>query len=147
MLAAEGGRINCSTTRTVTLRIRQDRPWWPDRTLATSAPKTGTNVFLVVREHCTGNSDMKVFAEVLTNTGGKMQSGLACSSTADRAEKASVQADAFLRGVFSAPLRRDESGDVCRVEVFVDPRDAITIDHCNDAGGKLDCIAVRTGRA
>ena len=75
VLAAEGGRINCSSTRTVTLRIRQDRPWWPDRTLATSAPKTGTNVFLVVRAHCKGNSDMKVFAEVLTNTGGKMQSG------------------------------------------------------------------------
>ena len=29
VLAAEGGGINCSTTRTVTLRIRQDRPGGP----------------------------------------------------------------------------------------------------------------------
>jgi hypothetical protein len=74
VLAGEGGRLGCSTTRTVTVRLRQDRPWWPDRTLA-EVSKTGTNVILVARRYCTGNSDMKVFTETLNGTGGKVQSG------------------------------------------------------------------------
>jgi hypothetical protein len=74
VLAGEGGRINCGSTRTVTVRLRQDRPWWPDRTLA-EVSKTGTNVILVARRYCTRNTDMKVFTETLNGTGGKVQSG------------------------------------------------------------------------
>ena len=32
VLAGEGGRLGCSTTRTVTVLLRQDRPWWPAAT-------------------------------------------------------------------------------------------------------------------
>lgn len=74
VLAGEGGRLGCASTRTVTVRLRQDRPWWPDRTLA-QVSKTGVNVILVARAYCTGDSDMKVFTETLNGTGGKVQSG------------------------------------------------------------------------
>jgi hypothetical protein len=74
VLAGEGGRLNCGSTRTVTVRLRQDLPLWPDRTLA-QVSKTGTNVILVARKYCTGNTDMRVFTETLNGTGGKVQSG------------------------------------------------------------------------
>jgi hypothetical protein len=74
-LVGVGGRIGCTSIRTVTVRLRQDRPWRPDRTLAESSPKTGSTVILEARRYCTGNTDMKVFTETLTNTGGKTQSG------------------------------------------------------------------------
>lgn len=74
-LVGVGGRIYCSSIRTVTVLLRQDRPWWPDRTLATSPSRTGTTVILEARRYCTGNSDMKVYTETRTNTGGKVQSG------------------------------------------------------------------------
>ncbi len=73
-LVGVGGRIGCASTRTVTVRLRQDRPWLPDRTLA-EVTKTGSNVTLEARHHCTGNTDMKVFTETRTNTGGNTQSG------------------------------------------------------------------------
>jgi hypothetical protein len=74
VLAGEGGRINCITPRTVTVLLRQDRPWLPDRTLA-QVRRTGTHVEIVVRRHCTGNAHMKIYTETRTNTGGKVQSG------------------------------------------------------------------------
>jgi len=73
-LVGVGGRIGCTSIRTVTVRLRQDRPWWPDRTLAYDT-ETDSHVILEARHDCTGNTDMKVFTETLTNTGGKTQSG------------------------------------------------------------------------
>jgi hypothetical protein len=73
-LVGSGGRINCGSTRTVTVLLRRDRPWLPDVTLA-EVTKTGTTVFLAARRYCTGNTDMKVYTETRTNTGGKVQSG------------------------------------------------------------------------
>lgn len=74
-LVGTGGRIYCSSIRTVTVLLRQDRPWWPDRTLA-EVTKTGSVVILDAKKYCAGgDNDMKVFTETRTNTGGKIQSG------------------------------------------------------------------------
>ena len=74
VLAGEGARFSCTTSRTVTVLLRQDRPWLPDRTLA-EVSKTGRIVFLTARRHCTSGDAMKVYTETRTNTGGKVQSG------------------------------------------------------------------------
>jgi hypothetical protein len=73
-LVGVGARVNCSGTRTLTVVLRQDRPWLPDRTLAEET-KTGTNLYLAARHHCTGWKPMKVFTEIRTSAGGKAQSG------------------------------------------------------------------------
>lgn len=67
----EGG---CSSeTSRVTVRLRQDRPWWPDRTLA---QETSSSAFvsLEVRYLCDDNNEMKIFTETLTSSGQKVQS-------------------------------------------------------------------------
>ncbi len=75
-MVGSGGRVGCvSTTRTVTVLLRQDVPWWPDRTLA-EVTKTGMTVLLDAKKYCAGgDDDMWVFTETRTNTGGKVQSG------------------------------------------------------------------------
>ena len=74
-VVATGGRIGCGSIRTVTVVLRQDRPWLPDRTLA-SDTDTRAVVILDAKKYCAGgDDDMKVFTETRTNTGGKVQSG------------------------------------------------------------------------
>ena len=69
-----GGRQGCTSVRTVTVLLRQDIAWWPDRTLDT-AQKTGDNVHLTVSHMCEGHTGaMRVFVETRNGTGGKVQS-------------------------------------------------------------------------
>ena len=69
-----GGRQGCTSIRTVTVVLRQDIAWAPDRTLDT-AQKRGDNVHLTVSHMCEGHTGgMRVFVETRNGTGGKVQS-------------------------------------------------------------------------
>jgi hypothetical protein len=69
-----GGREGCTTVRTVTVLLRQDISFWPDRTLDIDSD-TDDNLTLTVAESCAGHKGgMRVFIETRTNTGGKFQS-------------------------------------------------------------------------
>lgn len=71
-----GGRIQgaCgSETSTVTVRLRQDKPGWLDRTLAQETSSDGF-VDLQVTYVCDDDNAMKIFTETLTSSGQKVQS-------------------------------------------------------------------------
>lgn len=62
-----------SEDSTVTVRLRQDRPWQPDRTLAEKTSSDGF-VNLQVTYVCDDDDEMKIFTETLTSDGDKVQS-------------------------------------------------------------------------
>ncbi len=66
------GRRECTgtgvTTAKVTVRLRQDRSFWPDRNLA-SQTNTGTDVDATVRYECHGTGTQRVFTEVVVDLG------------------------------------------------------------------------------
>jgi hypothetical protein len=72
-VAGTGGREGCVSTRTVTVRLREDRRWWPDRTLVEKTA-TGSNVLLTAAKSCVGEQGKQLYTETRTNTGGKVQS-------------------------------------------------------------------------
>jgi hypothetical protein len=78
-----GGRAECvSTRRDVTVRLREDRSFWPDRTLGQETEPDALNVTLTAVWDCEGHESATVFTETLTNTGGKTQSarrGITCN--------------------------------------------------------------------
>jgi len=55
------------------VRLRQDRPWQPDRTLAEKTSSDGF-VNLQVTYVCDDDDEMKIFTETLTSDGDKVQS-------------------------------------------------------------------------
>jgi hypothetical protein len=57
------------TTRRVTVRIRQDRGIYWDKTLA-SVTKTVTDDAITVRYECQGTGSQTVFTEILVDEGG-----------------------------------------------------------------------------
>jgi hypothetical protein len=69
-----GVRSDCVQSRTITVSIREDRAFWPDRTLA-STTKTGVvNANIHVAWRCSGFQDKRVFTEIKTSAGGSAQS-------------------------------------------------------------------------
>lgn len=70
-----GGRAGCvSTYRTVTVRIRKDIAFWPDKTLAEVTEPNVLNIRLAAIWDCYTGESATVFTETLNNTGGKVQS-------------------------------------------------------------------------
>jgi hypothetical protein len=74
-LIGRGGRADCETQVTIRVRMREDRSWWPDRTLQERS-QTGVNMEIELWHPCNpflGN--MKVFTEtIVEGTGQKTSS-------------------------------------------------------------------------
>jgi hypothetical protein len=69
-----GVRSDCVQSRTITVSLREDRTFWPDRTLA-STTKTGVvNANIHVAWSCAGHQGKWVFTEIKTSAGGSAQS-------------------------------------------------------------------------
>ena len=66
LLRARGGR-DCpgGEATLIRCRIRHDRRWWPDRTLAEEAENLPGTVHLNPSYVCPGNSRIKVFTEII----------------------------------------------------------------------------------
>jgi hypothetical protein len=75
-LVGVGGRSGCvSTYRDVTVRIREDISFWPDRTVAEKTVQNALNVEITVAwEDCPFGDGGDFFVETLNGTGGKVQS-------------------------------------------------------------------------
>jgi hypothetical protein len=76
IITGGGGRLEgaCgSQTSTVTVRLRQDKPWQLDRTLAQETSSDGF-VNLTVTYVCDDHDAMKIFTETLTSSGQKLRS-------------------------------------------------------------------------
>lgn len=77
-------RTGCVQNRkTVTVRIRQDFPFWPDNTVAEYTWTNVVNDDFSVAWSCPRGTDGNFFTEILTNAGGKADSArrvLHCAS-------------------------------------------------------------------
>jgi hypothetical protein len=65
------GGVTCSTVTTlrITVRVRQDRKWRPDRTLAsTTETRTGNFFQLTASRQCSGVQGMRLFTETIVDT-------------------------------------------------------------------------------
>jgi len=61
-----------STPATITVRLRKDIRWWPDKTLA-SITVTGSTIHQSVAYRCTGRGSQTVFTEIIVKTGSGTQ--------------------------------------------------------------------------
>lgn len=74
-LTGIGGRVDCTGTVTFRVRMREDRPNWPDRTLE-ERTMTAANGDIELWHPCNpfASTGMWVFVETLLNNGAKTNS-------------------------------------------------------------------------
>jgi hypothetical protein len=69
-----GVRSDCVQSRTITVSLREDRTFWPDRTLASTTKTDVVNANIHVNWSCSGHQSKRVFTEIKTSAGGSAQS-------------------------------------------------------------------------